>query len=57
MKIFGKKVQKEISYKGQKICVTKDNVWIVGEVIEDFPPQWAESVKDAKGMIDYLLSH
>ena len=52
-KIFNKKIIKEIKYRGFSICFTEKEIWVLG--FEGFPPQWAESLNDAKELINFHL--
>ena len=54
-RVFGQKVVKRVVYKRHAILFTSgngdlDNVWVIGFGT----PQWAESLEDAKNLINFL---
>lgn len=55
--VHGQKIIDTETHRGHTIFVTKKDTWYNSDAIKDngLPPQWAESLEDAKGQIDYLL--
>jgi len=55
MKVFGNEVVRLVTHKDHDILITNDGIWVTGPSVADLPPQFAESVLDARELINFLL--